>query len=68
MRKNTNHKEIVKNVVLSRKHITIIASIKTFNKPTDNQNNFCTNRIIPPFILKAGSMQMRKFATRLPNG
>ena len=37
MRKNPNHREIIENMVLSRKHI-IIASLKYLNE-TDKQNN-----------------------------
>ena len=69
MRKNPNHKEVNKNMVLLRKHNTVITSLKTFKKPTKKQNNiFCTHVIIPLLILKVGLMQMRKFVSQLPNG
>ena len=58
IRKNPNHREIIKNMVLLRKHNTIIASLKYFKKPTDKIN--------PPLILKVGSMQTRIFVSRLP--
>ena len=50
-RKNPNHREIIKNMVLSRKHNAIIALLKYLKK--------MTNKIIPLLILKVGSMQMQ---------
>ena len=51
MRKNPNHREIIKNMVFLRKHSTVIAYLKCFKKPT--------YKIISPLILKVGSKQMR---------
>ena len=59
MRKNPNQKEFIKNLILLRKHNTKIASLKYLKKPT--------NKIIPPLILKVGSMQMQIFVSRLAN-
>ena len=58
MWENPNHREIIKNLVLLRKHNTIIASLKYLTKPA--------NKIIPQLI-KLGSMQMQIFVGRLPN-
>ena len=38
MRKNPNHREIIENMVLLRKHNEIIPSLK-YLKETDKQNN-----------------------------
>ena len=59
MRKNPNQREIMKNMVLLRKHNTKIASLKYLKKPT--------NKIIPLLMLKVGSMQIQIFVSRLPN-
>ena len=59
MRKNPNHREIIENMVLLRKHDTITASLKYLKKPT--------NKIIPLLILQVGSVQMLMFVSRLPN-
>ena len=56
MRKNSNHRNIIKNMILLRKDNTIIASLKYLKKPTE--------KIISPLILKVGSMQMRVFFSR----
>ena len=58
MRKNPNHREIIKNIVLLRKHSKIIAYLKCLKKPTD--------KIIPPLILKTGSMQSQVPVSRFP--
>ena len=59
MRKNPNQKEFIKNMILLRKYNTKIASLKYLKKPT--------NKIIPPPILAAGSMQIQIFVSRLAN-
>ena len=59
MRKNLNQREIMKNMVLLGKQNTKIASLKYLKKPT--------NKIIPLLILKARSMQIQIFVSRLPN-
>ena len=59
MRKNPNQKEFIKNLTLLRKHNTKIASLKHLKNPK--------NKIIPPLILKVGSMQMQIFVSRLAN-
>ena len=60
MRKNLNHREIIKNMVLLRKHNTITASLKYLKKPT--------NEIIHPLKLKVGSMQMQMSVGSLAHG
>ena len=59
MRKNPNHREVIKNMVLLRKHNARIVSLKYLNKPT--------NKIIPPLKFKVQPMQIKMFVSRLPN-
>ena len=53
MRKKRNNREIIKNMVLLRKHNAIKASLKYLEKPS--------NKIIPLLILKIGSVQKQMF-------
>ena len=59
MRKNQNQREIIKSMILLRKYNTKLASLKYLKKPT--------NKTIPLFILKVGSMKIQIFVCRLPN-
>ena len=40
MREDSNHREIIKNMVLLRKHNTITASLKYLKKPTKQMQMF----------------------------
>ena len=58
MRKKRNNREIIKNMVLLRKHNTIKASLKYLEKPSD--------KTIPLLILIIGSLQKEMFFQSAP--